>query len=202
MVSVEPWDRNPDRRMRLLIGPRPQVDPRNVVVLALEGKRPGPGPSLHDQVVRLVEALVRLGRIRTGRMIFDADAADEACDEASAGNVVEDGEFLGDAERIEKWQVRPSMRSSPAWCGATAHRQHAWRRHQAIRRLMVLVHAPGHRSRAGRQARAHPGSGCRARWPSSGIVGAVGQRHPGSRYFSRTSRSRSSTASDETGSIS
>src|SRR4029078_5274932 len=51
--------RNPDRRMRRLNAARPGVDVAEVEMVALEGERPRLGPGPDDQVVGLVEALMR-----------------------------------------------------------------------------------------------------------------------------------------------
>src|SRR5262249_54051075 len=75
--------RNPDRRMRALIGPRPQIDVAVAEVIALELEWAGRSPGLDEQIVRLMEALMRECRIDAGRVIFGADAADEAGDQAA-----------------------------------------------------------------------------------------------------------------------
>ncbi len=54
---------NPDRRMRLLDRPRPDVDVALLVVAAVEGEGVLLGPGLHDEVVRLVVALAQLARV-------------------------------------------------------------------------------------------------------------------------------------------
>jgi hypothetical protein len=81
--------------MRLLKGPRPHVDVLEVIVLALEGERTGPGPALHHQVVRLLEARVRERRVDAHRVVFGADAAHHAADQPPAGDAVEHGVLLG-----------------------------------------------------------------------------------------------------------
>src|SRR5262249_51463323 len=87
------WD--PDRRMRLLIGPRPKIDPRNMVMLALEGERLVFGPGADNQFLRLVEALVLLRRIDAPDQVFDTDPAHKTADEPPAHDVVEHGKLFG-----------------------------------------------------------------------------------------------------------
>ena len=124
MVSRDALRGNPDRRMRLLIGPRPAVHVFEVIVLALEGEGAGLGPGLHDQIVRLVEAVVGFRRVRARGMIFGADAAHETGDQPAAGDVVEHGEFFGDHERIVQQRQRAAEHGDLARssCGARARR--------------------------------------------------------------------------------
>ena len=54
--------RNPDRRMRLLDRPRPQVDHAELIMLAVPGENLPRRPRLDDQRQRLAEALALLDR--------------------------------------------------------------------------------------------------------------------------------------------
>ena len=76
--------RDPDRGMRLLDRAGPGVDVAELVVLADELERPGLGPRLDDQVVRLGEALAGLGRVDRERVVLGPAADDHAGDEAAA----------------------------------------------------------------------------------------------------------------------
>jgi hypothetical protein len=58
------------------------------------------GPGADDQVVRFGVALLRLRRVDPHRVIFGADAAHEAGDEAAARQVVEHRVFFRDHQRI------------------------------------------------------------------------------------------------------
>ena len=69
--------------MRGLVGPRPQIDVVQAEMVAVEGERARLGPGLDDQVVRLVEALVRKIWIGARGVVFRADAAHEAGDDAA-----------------------------------------------------------------------------------------------------------------------
>ena len=69
-------------------------------MLAREAERSGLGPGAHDEVMRLVEAVLRFRRVDAHRVIFGADAAHEAGDEAAARQIVEHRVFLGDDQRI------------------------------------------------------------------------------------------------------
>ena len=129
--------------MRLLIGPRPAVDVFKVIILALEGEGAGLGPGLHDEIVRLLEALVGFRRVHAGGIILGPDAAHEAGDEAAGGDVVEHGEFFGDHERIVEQRQRAAEHGDLAARRAARERagHDARDRHQAIGVLVVLVHA-------------------------------------------------------------
>ena len=56
--------------------------------------------------MRLVIALVRVGRIDAAGEIFGADAADEAGDDAAAAHLVEHGEFFRQRHRIAHQRQR------------------------------------------------------------------------------------------------
>src|SRR5262249_42315452 len=92
------WD--PDRRMRLLQRPRPEVDIVELVMPAVVAERPDLGPGAQNKLVRLVIAAVRMGGVDAAGEVFGADAAPEAGEEAAAAEMIEHGEFLGHRHRI------------------------------------------------------------------------------------------------------
>jgi hypothetical protein len=70
---------NPDRRMRALIGPRPDIDGAAVGEAAFEPERTiVGGPRLHDQIDALPQPLDCLGRIGVGGIDLVGHAAHEA----------------------------------------------------------------------------------------------------------------------------
>jgi hypothetical protein len=111
-------------------------------MLALEREWAGLGPGLHDQVVRLLEALVGEERIDAGRMVFVADAAHETGDDAAARQVVEHRELFGDVNRVVHQRQRAADDGDLGLAGARDQvgRDQIWRRHQAVGGLVVLVH--------------------------------------------------------------
>ena len=127
--------------MRLLIRPRPEVHILNVVVPALEGERPGLGPGAHDQVVRLVEAVVRESRIHPESVVLGADAAHEPGNQPAARDHVDHRVLLGDHERmLAQRQRAPQDRDFRALRAARERgSRDDGRRHEAVRGLVVLV---------------------------------------------------------------
>ena len=77
-------------------------------MLALERERPGLGPGAHDQVVRLVEAVVREGRVDAEGVVLGADAAHEAADQAPAADHVDHRVLFGDRQRMAAQRQRAS----------------------------------------------------------------------------------------------
>ena len=114
-------------------------------MLALERERPRPRPGADDQVVRLLEALVRERRVDAGRVIFGADAAHEAGDDAALRQIVEHREFFGDVDRIVDQRQRAAEDRDLDPLGALDERarDQVRRRHHAVGGLMVLVDADG-----------------------------------------------------------
>ena len=133
----------PDRRMRLLVGPRPQVHIFEVIVLALERERPRLAPRPHHQVVSLLVALQRMDRIGPERKVFGADAAHEAADQPPAGDDVEHGVLLGKRERVLAQAERVAQNGDAASPRAARQRGRHHHRggHQSIGVLMVFVDA-------------------------------------------------------------
>ncbi len=112
-------------------------------MLARIGERPGLGPGPHDQIVGLGEALLRLHRIDAHGVIFGADAAHEAGDEAAAREVVEHGVLFGNHQRIVEERQRAAEHRELGALDAARERarEHARDRHHAVGGLMVLVEA-------------------------------------------------------------
>ena len=86
--------------MRLLHRQRPRVDDSVLVVAALPAEGSGTGPGRDDQVVGLFKALAVVGRVDAGGELLGAAAADEAGDEAAAGDHVDHGQLFGQADRV------------------------------------------------------------------------------------------------------
>ena len=143
MVLLEPCEGIQIGGCGVLAGTRPRIDVIELIVLALIGERPGLGPGAHDQVVRLGEALLRLRRIDAHGVIFGADAAHEAGDEAAAREVVEHRVFLGNHQRIVEQRQRAAEDRELGALDAARERagEHARDRHHAVGGLVVLVEA-------------------------------------------------------------
>src|SRR5262245_25878753 len=127
--------------MRLLVGPRPEVDVLHLVVAAAERERPGLGPGAHDQVVRFVEAVVREGRVDAEGVVLGADAAHEAADQAPAADHVDHRVLLGDRHGM-RTEGQRAAENGDLYFGSTPGKsrcRHDRRRHQAVRGLVVLV---------------------------------------------------------------
>ena len=76
-------------------------------------------------------------------MIFGADAAHEAGNEAAAREIVEDGVFLGDHQRIVDERQRAAENGELGALDAAGERagEHARDRHHAVGGLVMLVEA-------------------------------------------------------------
>ncbi len=120
--------RQPDRRMRLLQRPRPDVGVAHAEMVAFERERTGLRPGAQDQVVRLVEALARVGGIDAERQVLAADAAHEAGDDAPAREHVEHRNLLGDAQRMvaQADGVAEDGELARASCGGPAPPPSGW----------------------------------------------------------------------------
>ena len=133
--------RQPDRRVRLLQGPRPGVDVRQVEVLAVPGERAGLGPRLEDEIVRLPEAVARRARIDPVGVVLVPRAADETGDDPPAGHHVEHRDLLGDTHRVPVQRQRVPDHADPDAVRLRhevgGHDVRA--RHRPVRRLVVLV---------------------------------------------------------------
>jgi hypothetical protein len=78
----------------------PRIDEAIMEVLALEAKRPGPGPRLQDKVVGLVEILAVVSRVGVVGELFTARAAHPSGDQPATGDHIDHREFFGQAQRI------------------------------------------------------------------------------------------------------
>src|SRR5258708_29905923 len=74
-------------------------------------------------------------------MVFSTDAADEAADEASLGQIVNNGEFFGDHEGItDKRQCAAENRNlRPLGRPRKATGKHTRNGHHSVRGLMMLI---------------------------------------------------------------
>ena len=69
-------------------------------MVAVKGEGTGLRPGPDDQIVRLVESLVREIGVGARRVIFRADAAHKARDDAALRQIVEHRELFGDVDRV------------------------------------------------------------------------------------------------------
>ena len=111
-------------------------------------------------------------------MIFGADPAHEAGDEAAARDVVEHREFLGDHERVVHQRQRPAEHGDRAFRAPRERTgDHARRRHQTVGVLVMFVDAET--VEAGLVGKLEfVEVAVVERVPLDRIVVAVGQRHP------------------------
>src|SRR5204862_4859996 len=92
--------RNPDRRMRLLDGPRPDVDIALLVEAAVERKGVLLGPGPHYEIVRLVVAFAQHARVLAiGETGVHWRPDRETGDQPPARDAVDHREFFGDTGR-------------------------------------------------------------------------------------------------------
>ena len=134
---------DPDRRVRLLVRPWPDVHLPVVEVLALpvEGAVVA-RPRLHDQIVGLPEALHHAGRpVVAGRHLV-RDAAHEPALQAAARVDVDHRHLLGHAHGLAPVRDRIAEDQEARLAGVARERAHddRGRRVQVGRRLVVLVH--------------------------------------------------------------
>ena len=86
--------------MGLLDRQHPGVHGPVLVVLAFPSKGTRSGPRLDNQVVALLEPLPVVHWVGIIGPAFDADAPYESGDDAAAGDYVQHGDLLGQADRI------------------------------------------------------------------------------------------------------
>ncbi len=137
---------DPDRRMRLLDRPRPQIDHRQLIMLAVPGEHLPRRPRLGDQRQRLAEALALLDRddaVRERRV--SRQSGGKARHEPPAADAVEHRVFLGDARRRRgRGQGRADLHDRHVLPVGLLrqHRAHQARiGHEAIDVLMMLIGA-------------------------------------------------------------
>ncbi len=133
---------DPDRRMRLLVGPRPDVDPARVEEAALVAERAVvAGEGLEDEVDRLPLALVGVDRVGVGGRNLVGHAAHEADLDAAVREDVGERHLLGDAHRLAAVGDRIAEDQQPRLAGDARERGQQQRagRIDAGRRLMMLV---------------------------------------------------------------
>src|SRR5438477_12741349 len=86
--------------MRSLVRPRPEVNIPQAEMVAVEGEGTGLRPGPDDEIVRLVETLVREEWINTQRIIFRADAAHEPGNDPPLRQIVEHRKLFRDVDRV------------------------------------------------------------------------------------------------------
>ena len=137
------WD--PDLGVRLLVRPHPGVHVAIVVVLALPSERSGIGPSLDDEVVRLLEALaVEHRRGVVGDALASA-ASDETGDQPAVADHVDHRQLFGQPKRVvpdrqyvaENYDLRLRCLPSEDRCADVRHTLHTERR-----AVMLVQHQP------------------------------------------------------------
>ena len=139
-----PGTRHPDRWTGFLQRTRPQVDIPQLGVLAVERKDLILFPRSQDQLFRLGVLLSESGRIDTVSERGVHRRTDrEPCDKPAPADAVQHGKLFGHTN----WRVvqgdRVAHHDNCHVLGLARHsRGHdVWRRHQAVRVLVVLVHA-------------------------------------------------------------
>jgi hypothetical protein len=100
-----------------LHGTWPRVHVLDVIVLALERKRPRPGPGLQDEVMSLMKTVVGLGWVHSSRVVLGADSAHKARNQPAVRNIVEHRVFLGDTQRIGEERQGATQHSDLATLG-------------------------------------------------------------------------------------
>jgi hypothetical protein len=138
-----PGTRDPDRRVGLLERPGPAVDVAQLEVLAVVLERAGLRPGPHDQLVGLREARARLRGVDREGEVFGAAADHLSGDDAPARDAIEHGDLLGHARGrvVERQRVAHDGDLDPPRAHGEHGRDDVRRRHQAIRILVMLVHA-------------------------------------------------------------
>jgi len=136
--------RDPDRRMRLLHRPRPDVDIALLVEAAVERKGVLFGPGPHYQVVRLVVPLAQHARVLAiGETGVHRRPDREPGDQPPARDAVDHREFLGNPGRrvIERQGVAHHAKRGVGGAPRQGRGDQIGRRHQPITVRMMLVDA-------------------------------------------------------------
>ena len=122
--------RHPDPRIGLLQRHRPGIDHPVLVMLALEAERPGLGPGLDHQLMRLLEALAVVGRVHAGGELLLTAATDEAGDQPALGDHVDHRQLFGQADRVFRQRQRIAehddlhLLGHPGQDGGEEHQMH------------------------------------------------------------------------------
>ena len=138
--------RNPDRRMRLLDRPRPEIDHAELIMLAVPGKDLARRPGLDDERQGLAIALALLDRDdAVGDGGVGRQPGGKAGDQPPAADAVEHRVFFGDAGRRRGRRQRRAELHDGDVLAVGAFRQHrrhdARIGHEAVDVLMVLIGA-------------------------------------------------------------
>src|SRR6266705_3168704 len=114
-----------------------------VVVLALPGKRPLVCPGLDDEIMRLVKALTRVGRVDVIRKILHARADHHARNDPPLRDHIEHGQLFSDPlGMVVEWQdiaQNSEFGLGRTACQAGCHDVRGW--HVAVGVLVVLIDA-------------------------------------------------------------
>ena len=135
--------RDVNRRVRLLDGLGPAVDPAELVVLPVEGEGLVGRPRAHDQLVGLAVLVAGQGRdLAVAEIGVHRRADGEARHEASAGDDVEHGELLGHADGrvVERDGVADHADGRPRGPASETRCNNVGRGHEPVAVLVMLVH--------------------------------------------------------------
>ena len=136
--------RHPDRRMRRLDRPRPDVHVALLVEPPVEGERVAIGPGAQDQVVRLVIALAQQRRVLAVGVTGVHRRADrKPGDQPPAGDAVDHCELFGHPRRriVQRQRVAHHAERGVGRAPRQRGGDQIGRRHQAVAVGMMLVHA-------------------------------------------------------------
>ncbi len=131
-------------RARLLDRPRPEIYVAQLGVAAVEGKRLALGPCAQNQFVGFAVFLAReRGDLAVAKIRVHRGAHRKSSHKTSAGNAVQHGEFLGDAQRwiVERDGCAKHHDGNVTRAPGKTRGDQVRGRHQAVRVLMMLVHA-------------------------------------------------------------
>ncbi len=132
---------NPHRRVRLLIGPRPDGDVLEFPELALVGEHVL-CPGLDDDLVGLLEPGAGFRRRDVEDPVLSRCAAGEARQDAAPGHEVGHRQLFGDTERIvHRQQIAEYEELELLRTLRGGGRHHVRRIHEAMHRRMMLVEA-------------------------------------------------------------
>ena len=128
--------------MRLLIGPRPDIDAAILEMLALPGKRSVMRRHrLENEIMRFPEAIHHVHRFGVGGHDLVGDALDESHLQPSAGNHIDDRHFLRHAQRVvavRNGRAQPEESRALGLAGEDGERQMHRGAHASGRGVMLV----------------------------------------------------------------
>ena len=146
MTLDAPFDRlgaargDPDRRVRLLHGTRPDRAVFELEELAFEAPH-GLCPRGHDQVIGFLESSARLCGVDAVPDVFRRNAAHEPRDQPAVTEAVDHRVFFGDAHGVVAQRQNITEHADFYFLGLLAERRRDQirRRHRAVGAVVVLV---------------------------------------------------------------